>query len=125
MNYKWDFVNHTVNFVNPDNPNIHTNRIEGTWNCVKRKLPSSGNYDLESYLPLYIFKQRVKFANKSLFQEFLKIINKHQTLVMNQNKLREKPTKEIIKVKCCFCGLFFDGKVGVKIHQRSCIEKDL
>ena len=44
--FSWDWVNHSVNFVKPGQPDVHTNEVEGKWFVVKRSLPRSGNYDL-------------------------------------------------------------------------------
>lgn len=40
-------VNHEKNFKDPVT-GTHTNTIEGRWFCVKRSLPRSGAYELES-----------------------------------------------------------------------------
>ena len=32
-------VNHSIEFVSPTDPRVHTNSIEGTWRCVKLSLP--------------------------------------------------------------------------------------
>jgi hypothetical protein len=36
--YTHETVIHDTNFVNPDNPDIHTQNIENMWMRVKRKL---------------------------------------------------------------------------------------
>ena len=34
-NYKWDYVNHSTNFVKPGDRNVHTNTVESNWyRCV-------------------------------------------------------------------------------------------
>jgi len=38
VNYPHETVIHDANFVNPDNPDIHTQNIENMWMSVKRKL---------------------------------------------------------------------------------------
>ena len=35
-------VNHSVQFVDPDDSHIHTNSIEGTWKHAKAMLPAQG-----------------------------------------------------------------------------------
>ena len=40
--YKHLTVNHSIQFVDPDDSSIHTNSIEGTWKHAKLKLPSQG-----------------------------------------------------------------------------------
>ena len=38
MGYDHSAVNHTLNFVNPSDPNVHTQNIENTWAHAKSKL---------------------------------------------------------------------------------------
>jgi hypothetical protein len=38
VNHTRETVIHDANFVNPDNPDIHTQNIENVWMRVKRKL---------------------------------------------------------------------------------------
>ena len=46
LGFDWDkeetTINHSKNFVNPDNKRVHTQGIESKWRQVKRQLPSSG-----------------------------------------------------------------------------------
>ena len=35
-------VNHSIQFVDPDDSRIHTNSIEGTWKHAKSMLPAQG-----------------------------------------------------------------------------------
>ena len=46
LGFDWDkeetTVNHSKNFINPDNKQVHTQGIESKWRQVKRQLPSSG-----------------------------------------------------------------------------------
>lgn len=67
-------VNHSINFVSPDDPEIHTQGIESLWSHVKRKLKIQfGTSDdlLESYLYEFIWRKRLKFLNKKVFGSFL------------------------------------------------------
>ena len=54
------WVNHSQNFVNPYDPNIHTNSIEGFWSAmrkqVKRNIPLSS---LQDWLNFFLFKKIV------------------------------------------------------------------
>ena len=38
VNYTYETVIRDANFINPDNPDIHTQNIENMWMRVKRKL---------------------------------------------------------------------------------------
>ena len=46
LGFDWDreetTVNHSKNFINPENKQVHTQGIESKWRQVKRQLPSSG-----------------------------------------------------------------------------------
>ena len=46
LGFDWDkeetTINHSKNFVNPENKRVHTQGIESKWRQVKRQLPSSG-----------------------------------------------------------------------------------
>jgi hypothetical protein len=50
----------------------------GQWHCVKRTLPDSGNYDLESYLPVYLWKKQCENEGVSTFWEIMTLLKKHQ-----------------------------------------------
>ena len=52
VGFEHDTVNHELNFVRPDDKNIHTNSIEGRWWQVKRFLPNSGQY--KHHFPVYL-----------------------------------------------------------------------
>ena len=41
--YHHDFVNHSMNFLNPNDKNIHTQTIERKWRSLKDHLPKSSN----------------------------------------------------------------------------------
>ena len=62
-------------FYRSSNPTVHTQAIEGTWFRVKRWLPTSGRYQLEYYLPVYLWNQECKRAGVSPFWKLLEIIS--------------------------------------------------
>jgi len=47
LGFSHSTVNHANNFKDPET-GTHSNTIEGRWFCVKRTLPRSGAYELES-----------------------------------------------------------------------------
>ena len=53
LGYRHKWVDHSVEYVSSTDPDVHTNQIEGLWGVVKRRLPSSGPYNLEEYLQLF------------------------------------------------------------------------
>lgn len=76
-NYVFSTVNHSLNFVSPIDPSIHTQNIENVWSHLKRKLRlqfGTSEELLESYLFDFIWRKRVKFLGKTCFNEFLNII---------------------------------------------------
>jgi hypothetical protein len=53
-------VNHSKNFVNPDNPQAHTQTIESMWRCLRRFLNTKGSYSrryLKEYLWEFMFRR--------------------------------------------------------------------
>ena len=63
-------VNHSVNFLNPDDPNVHTQTIERSWQDVKKGIKRQGmrRHFLRQYLGRYLFLTRF---GKSAFHQFL------------------------------------------------------
>ena len=64
-------VNHSENFVDPANSNVHTQTIESRWNAIKKKLKKKGTNVtkfLDEYLLEYCFKHRF---SDNLFDVFL------------------------------------------------------
>lgn len=56
-------VNHTLHFVDPNNPTIHTNKIEGNWAHCKAKyraMHGTSHNLFETYLQEYMFKKQHK-----------------------------------------------------------------
>ena len=124
--YEWDYVNHSENFVKPGTKDVHTNRIEGQWHCVKRTLPECGNYKLESYLPVYLWKQMCDRDGKDYFWEILRLLHIHQDVFCaSDDELLddEHGKQEVEPVACFYCGDKFRGSKGVKIHMKKCEEK--
>ena len=59
-------VNHSVNFVNPNNPDAHTQTIENTWGRIKRsyrRLCGTSEQLFETYIFQFIFKQHYPFPS--------------------------------------------------------------
>ena len=57
--YIHDKINHSENFVNPEDPNIHTQRIENAWRYLKQTFPSNGTSEAlrESYLQEFVYRE--------------------------------------------------------------------
>ena len=63
----------------------------GTWQCVKRKLPDSGRYDLESHLPVYLWK---KYCD-----EQQRLLDQREEESSRRNQEQEKAPKQAVKHK--------------------------
>ena len=72
-------VNHSRNFVSPDDPQIHTQNIESLWCHVKRKLRSQfGTSEdlIEGYFFEFVWRKRVRISKRNTINEaFLMIAN--------------------------------------------------
>ena len=55
--YTLKTVNHSVNFVDPENPQIHTNNIERFWRTLKNEIRGVGIENLDVALKCVIFKK--------------------------------------------------------------------
>ena len=86
LGFDWDkletTVNHSKSFLNPDDPNTHTQGIESNWRVVKRGLPSSGRYRLNQHLPLHCWLDECDREGKNRFWELLRIVSERQKGVM-------------------------------------------
>ena len=72
-------VNHSENFVNPDDSNIHTQNIENRWNWVKKFIKKKGTNiqkHLEEYITEYLYKR--KFKDDVYEQFIIDISNKYR-----------------------------------------------
>jgi len=78
LGFSWDYVNHSEHFRKPEDHSVHTNTIEGKWFVVKRQLPRSGAYDLERYLPVYLWKDKMKRMGLDPFKELLRLVANRQ-----------------------------------------------
>ena len=65
VNYSHETVNHSENFLNPQNPQIHTQTIEGLWSHLKRFFRSK-NLTNRDYLEHYVAEFEFRRNNKDL-----------------------------------------------------------
>ena len=74
--YTHDVVKHSENFVHPQDPNIHTQTIEGLWMHAKKKMRRQNGTSRElfnSYLSEFIWRYE---ADENLFRSALVLISK-------------------------------------------------
>ena len=50
-------VNHSLEFISSDDPNVHTNTIEGTWAAVKRQIKP--RHRTKKDIPLYLIRYMI------------------------------------------------------------------
>ncbi|KAG0439512.1 hypothetical protein DMUE_2383 [Dictyocoela muelleri] len=70
-------VNHSLNFLNPDDSEIHTQTIESCWGDCKKKLKNqhgTASNRLEGYLFEYAFKR--EFSKKDCFNNFILLLKR-------------------------------------------------
>ena len=80
---------------------VHTQRIEGTWFRIKRWLPSTGRYKLETYFPVFLWGLECEKCGVSTFWELLEIISKSNCEKLLSLKLKNADNEE--KIPCVYC----------------------
>ena len=73
--YEHPRVNHSINFVSQDNPQIHTNRIESTWRHAKESFSIHGRVKahMPGNLARYMFLKAAKAKDIDPTEEFLRM----------------------------------------------------
>ena len=72
--YKHAKVNHSKNFLNPSDPDIHTQNIEHLWRSAKRRNKvQSGTHrqHLRGYINEFLFRRSAIMNNISVFDAIL------------------------------------------------------
>ena len=75
--YKHETVNHSKNFLNPADPNIHTQNIGRLWKSAKRRNKiQSGTHrqHLRGCIDEFLFRHRAKINNICVFDTILNAI---------------------------------------------------
>lgn len=73
-NFSYASVNHSLNFVSPDDPSVHTQNIENIWCHLKRKLRiqfGTSEDFFESYFFEFMWRKKVSFEAKDEFNAFI------------------------------------------------------
>ena len=85
--------------------------ILGQWHCVKRTLPECGGYKLETYLPVFLWREKCKKEGKSLFWEFVQILSKHRGSIIGNPE--DSDSVSLYNMGLCL-SLHLLGLVGMK-----------
>ena len=92
-------VNHSEEFVDSENPNVHTNTIESNWRDLKRSILTRNGTTkalYESYFSMHCIKRRYLFDKKCVFKGYLDLIKRVYPL----NSLKATPFKSIKQSVC-------------------------
>ena len=84
LGFKHAWVDHSKNFVDPENPTLHTNNIEGLWGVIKKWLPKSGPYNLANNLKLFLWFEDQKLLNKDPFWSLVSLVAKYNCVEILQ-----------------------------------------
>ena len=71
--YQHQTINHSKNFVDPKNENVHTQNVESQRNVIKRKLKRKGKKVrkyLDENLLEYVYKNEKPQKRKTFFEIF-------------------------------------------------------
>ena len=93
LRYLHRWVDHSKNYVSPQDRTLHTNRIEGLWGVFKAWLPDAGKYNLEQYMFLFLWFEDCKFKKIDPFWALVKLV-KEDNNVETLNAAAEKEEKE-------------------------------
>lgn len=60
-----DVVKHELEYVNSENPEIHTQNIEGFWSLLKRSMVGTFHHVNRGYLPLYLNELEFRYDRRT------------------------------------------------------------
>jgi len=75
LGFKHFIINHSKFFINPKNPIIHTQTIEGRWNLLKRFIRSKGS-NIGNKKNEVIYEYILKNVGVNTYDYFITFINK-------------------------------------------------
>ncbi len=82
-NYKHFYVNHSKGFVDPDNPQIHTNNIERLWSYLRKYVKRNvRKEDIEVFINYFLWFYHTN--RNSRYEILVKILSDNPNL-FNQN----------------------------------------
>ncbi len=74
MDYEHRVIVHQQNFVDPNDPEVHTQNIENCWGRVKRKLRNqygTNDVDFISHLHEFMFRNKHRCQRRNMFSAFV------------------------------------------------------
>ena len=116
-------VNHKINFVDRDDPNVHTNLIESTWRVLKRTiLPKNGTRKnlYPGYFAFYCIKKRYLEHSVCPFRAFLDLVKRVYPLNVSEN-----PPFEIGKKQAISSRQSRSRPISLRLHKRPHVALDL
>ena len=121
--FQYDWVNHSENYVQPNNPEVHTQTIESTWFRIKRTLPRSGNYSLSQHLPVFLWKVHCRQNGQSPFIELLRLLGNPRYASIEE-ECDPTPVPSKLKFPCLYCTREFKTEKLLKDHLNRCKTRD-
>ena len=64
-----EVVDHEIEYVRPDNPDIHTQNIENYWSIFKRGLVGTFHHISEGYMPMYLHEFDFRGSRRDITDE--------------------------------------------------------
>ena len=80
IGYPHRWLDHSKYYVDPNDPTLNTNKIEGAWQKVKNFLPSSGAYNLEQQIDCYLWFCQKKLANEDAFWALVRLVSENNSI---------------------------------------------
>ena len=77
LNFNHQTVNHSQNFVNPNNPDVNTNTVERSWRSLRENVPMQVGLDsVESYIDKFLFFHNKNHkGTKARFDAIVSLLN--------------------------------------------------
>lgn len=149
LGYPHRWIDHSKHYVDPTDPTLHTNSIEGLWGVWKRWLPSSGPYNLEMHMLTFIWFNNLKIQGRDPFWSLVDLIKKNNSIEVLKEALdvkddaeggefddieeaniakmddlyeteSETSDEEADNYKCAFCHKMFMDKTELMKHVEMC-----
>jgi hypothetical protein len=74
--YPHSEVNHSLNFVDPKDPKVHTQKVERMWRTLKSIIPEGSRFeDRSTYLLEFLFKQKNQWYSISMGERIKLILD--------------------------------------------------